>query len=331
MIRVHTGSRLHFGLLNFTAAQFWPNLLGEHVVPIREFGGVGLMVQVPGIKVTVESARCWSAEGHLAGRALEYARRFAESYPVGTIQPAQIVVGGAPAEHSGLGTGTQLGLAVATALARANKLGAIEVVNLARRTDRGIRSALGIHGFAAGGFLVEGGKQTLTDVAPLIARVEFPEEWRVLVIVPRGRTGIHGATELNAFRYLQQHPRSPDVAGPLCRLALLGLIPALMEQDFAAFSEYLFDFNVRVGEAFSKIQGGRYGHPKAESIITFLRKNGVCGVGQSSWGPALFAVLPGESEATDWARCLGREFSLNPSEVFVAPPCNSGATLTEDG
>ena len=59
MIRVHTGSRLHFGLLNFTASQFWPNLLGEHVVPIREFGGVGLMVQVPGMKVTVESAPRW--------------------------------------------------------------------------------------------------------------------------------------------------------------------------------------------------------------------------------------------------------------------------------
>ena len=109
MIRVEAPSRLHFGLFALPREEFWPNRQGEARVPARRFGGVGLMVEAPGVAVSVRPATEWSAEGLLAERALEYARRVTQS-------PHHIHVERCAAHHAGLGTGTQLGLAVARAL-----------------------------------------------------------------------------------------------------------------------------------------------------------------------------------------------------------------------
>src|SRR5690349_16537987 len=97
--RVTTGSRLHFGLLNPSASPL-PRL----------FGRVGMMVTDPPLTVTVSRAQEWSATGPLALRALNIARQL-QAPPF----PCLVAVEGAPPEHSGLGSGTQLSLAVATA------------------------------------------------------------------------------------------------------------------------------------------------------------------------------------------------------------------------
>src|SRR5947209_3921968 len=117
MIRVWTPSRLHFGLLNLGGGEPWPDLDGRPALPGRRFGGVGLMVEEPGLSVSAEPARDWSASGPLAARTVEFARRFATTVP--ELSPHALIVEQAPPEHAGLGTGTQLGLAVAKALALA--------------------------------------------------------------------------------------------------------------------------------------------------------------------------------------------------------------------
>jgi beta-RFAP synthase len=263
----------------------------------------------------------------LAGRALDYARRFAASYSDGRVEPQHIVVESAPPEHVGLGTGTQLGLAVARGLAAASRLRDIDAVELAHRVGRGARSAIGIYGFARGGFLVEAGKKASADIGQLVARVEFPELWRILLIIPSQTTGTHGAKELDDFQSLQLRDDAPALTESLCRLVLLGMLPAVKEEDFVAFSEALFDFNLRVGDAFSLIQNGRFGSPRAESIVKFLRKTGIRGVGQSSWGPTLYALTQDQDQATDLSRRLEDEFSLHQGEWLVTAPCNSGAVV----
>src|SRR5260370_41078345 len=64
-----TGSRMDFGLLSFPSGLNWPNHLGEVTMPARRFGGVGLMVQSPGIELQIRPTKNWSAQGPLAERA----------------------------------------------------------------------------------------------------------------------------------------------------------------------------------------------------------------------------------------------------------------------
>src|SRR5262249_9552130 len=160
-------------------------------LPARHFGGVGLMIEAPGLQVAVEPAAAWSAEGPLAARALAFARRFAQALPPAAVPPCRVVVEQAAPDHAGLGTGTQLGLAGAGALAGAAGLPELPAVELARLVGRGLRSALGVHGFAQGGFLIDAGKGTAEGPAPLAARVAFPP-WPVVLALPPWGPGLHG-------------------------------------------------------------------------------------------------------------------------------------------
>src|SRR5439155_19963339 len=141
-----------------------------------------------------------------------------------------------------------------------------------------------------GGLLVEGGKTDRDEIAPLLAHQPFPEDWHVLLILPRGLQGAHGAREQEAFARLADHASNLSRTEALCRLVLLGMLPALAEHDLPAFGEALYDFNRRVGEMFAPWQSGVYAHPQTTELIAWLRQQGVRGVGQSSWGPAVFAV-----------------------------------------
>jgi predicted sugar kinase len=116
----------------------------------------------------------------------------------------------------------------------------------------------------------------------------------------------------------------------MCRLALLGLVPAVVEGDLAAFGEALFDFNRRCGEAFAPVQGGIYASPAVADLVAFFRRQGVRGVGQSSWGPTVFAVVPDAEEADALSRRL-RERGPGPAEVVITAACNRGASVWSAG
>jgi beta-RFAP synthase len=198
----------------------------------------------------------------------------------------------------------------------------MEVSELARRVERGRRSALGIHGFAQGGFLVEAGKRTAEAIAPLVARLNFPESWRLVLALPSGE-GLHGRDEIEAFRQLRQ----ADVKLPtdyLCRLVLLELLPALAAVDYSAFGEALYEFNRRVGEAFAVVQGGIYASPRVEEMVRFVRSRGVNAVAQSSWGPTLCAVVRNAEEAGKLATAMRRQFGLTEEDVTTTGACNCG-------
>jgi beta-ribofuranosylaminobenzene 5'-phosphate synthase len=321
MIRVQAPSRLHFGLLALPDGQgdFWPDLDDGPTVRARHFGGVGLMLQEPGIDLTITPATAWSATGPNGPRALSFARHFCASLSLA--QSFRLHVERCPPEHVGLGTGTQLGMAVARALALAIGQADMDTAQLAAHVGRGLRSALGIHGFAQGGFLVEGGKAPHTLIAPLVCRQPFPADWHIVLIVPRGVQGAHGSDEKQAFAQLATAlPRTEA----LCRLVLLGMIPALVERDLDAFGEALYDFNARAGEMFAPWQGGRYAHPHTASLIQSLRARGLRAVGQSSWGPTVFAIA-GAAEAREVRAALLRDV-YSPDEVIVTQAANTGAT-----
>jgi beta-RFAP synthase len=157
-------------------------------------------------------------------------------------------------------------------------------------------------------------------LGPLAVRLDFPADWPVLLAWP-GEPGLHGAAERQAFAALTAPPGHADA---LCRLALLGLVPALAERDLDAFGEALHDFNRRAGEPFAAAQGGPYAGPQVAALIDWLRAEGIPGAGQSSWGPTVFAVAGGIDRAEWLARKARERFGV---EALVTRARNVGACV----
>jgi beta-RFAP synthase len=244
--------------------------------------------------------------------------------PEGLLAPQCLLIEQAPPEHAGFGVGTQLGLGVGRALASLANFKDLSISDLARRVGRGARSGLGVHGFAQGGFLVEAGKHDTESISPLVTRVAFPDSWRVVLVLPSRQPGLHGDKEVKAFQHLQTKTSETDY---LCRLILLGILPALIEQDIEAFGEALHEFNARAGKAFALAQGGVYANAQVAEVIEFARGQGVKGVGQSSWGPAVFAVTAEEEQANFLANRCRRHFGLESQDVIVTRARDVGAEL----
>jgi beta-RFAP synthase len=322
-LRIRTASRLHFGLLGW----------GPQAA--RQFGGVGLMIESPGIEIVAEPARQWSFEGFLADRVRTIVEQFKERRCSSTekqaeFAPAKLQVMTAPAEHVGLGVGTQLSLAVVRALLELAGPPAPAVDTLARLSGRGRRSGIGTHGFAHGGMIVDGGRRDEVGFPPLLARVAFPDEWVVLTVQLEAARGLHGHDEVQAFSTLPPLPER--VADRLCRLVLLGLLPAVLERDLSAFGDALHELQLNVGSAFAPVQGGIYSSPQSESVIKELARSGLVGAGQSSWGPTLYAFgVLGEPERAWLISRLHERCGLSPSAMTWTRAANHGALLEQTG
>jgi beta-RFAP synthase len=315
MIEVVTGSRLHFGLLNPGTGD-----IGE-----RRFGGAGLMVEQPGFRLRVSPAAEWSATGPLAERTLDFARRVTQALAQEgmSLRPQRLEVVSSPPEHAGLGTGTQLGMAVARALTVAAGRPDCGVVELARLAGRGLRSALGVHGFGRGGFLVEAGQAASATLAPLVAWSAVPDDWRVVLVLPSGGGNWHGQRERDAFSQLAS--AAPATTERLCRLILLGMLPALAEADLDAFGAAVHEYNALAGEAFAAVQGGTYTSARVAELVAIIRGLGVKGVGQSSWGPAVFALVGNREEAEALSRRLRQQAGLREEDVMITAALDRGA------
>ena len=317
-LTIQTPSRLHVGLLGW----------GPHA--LRQFGGLGLMIDDPGLSIRVESSGSWGSSGPHAGRALEVAQaictRLTElGQPVG---PVAITVDRAPQAHVGLGLGTQLSLALAKVFSHMAGIIDAPVEFLTRLTGRGQRSGIGLHGFQLGGFLIDGGRRADTEAPTLLMQRPFPKEWRILVIVPGAKIGLHGNAESRAFEALVEWPESSTER--LCRLVLLGILPALVEKDLPAFGSALREIQREVGSGFARVQGGRYSLPEVEPILQKLAGAGVVGLGQSSWGPTLYGFTQGDAvDRTEVLRIVQKSYPTTPFEIIYTRANQSGAILRE--
>lgn len=277
---VEAPARLHFGLLDLRGA------LG------RRFGGIGAAAPAPTLLLSARAASTLDVQGEDAERATDYARRFLASQPARGAGGAQLRVHRALPAHAGLGSGTQLALAVARALAEISGT-ATDAPRLARATGRAQRSAIGTWTFAGGGLVLEGGRRPASDdVAPLLARLPFPPSWRCVVAVPLAAPGLSGADEAAAFEALPL-PAAAD-AERVAHLVLMALLPALAEADLATFGAALSAIQTATGRWFAPIQGGAFASGPSEELIRRMTEWGAQGVGQSSWGPAVYGMVDGE-------------------------------------
>jgi len=274
---VEAPARLHFGVLDLRGD------LG------RRFGGIGAAVPSPSLLLEAAPAATLSVDGPPgdAARAEEFARRFLAHHDLGG---ARLCLHRTIPAHTGLGSGTQLALAVARALAELHGL-PTEVTGLARAVDRGLRSAVGTWAFAHGGFVLEGGRRPGGgDVAPLLAHLPMPPAWRCVIVVPQGKPGLTGEEEAAAFARLP----APDAHAVerVAHLVLMQLLPALAEADLAQFGAALTNVQEITGGWFAEAQGGVFAPGASAALVQALKEWGACGVGQSSWGPAVYGIVP---------------------------------------
>ena len=97
-IFVEAPARLHFGVLDLRGARG------------RWFGGIGAAAPAPSLVVSATPADTLEVVGEDADRASNFARRFLTHH--GLKRGARVCVHRAIPVHAGLGSGTQLALAV---------------------------------------------------------------------------------------------------------------------------------------------------------------------------------------------------------------------------
>ncbi|HMM75014.1 MAG TPA: GHMP kinase [Gammaproteobacteria bacterium] len=281
---VHAPARLHLGFVDLNGD------LG------RRFGSIGLAIEglgtcaraAPAARLVVDAA-----DAEITARVTALLTRLCAEFAPGRALHVGIETN-VPA-HAGLGSGTQLVLAVAQAAARTLGIAA-PLRELARLGERGLRSGIGIAAFEGGGFVVDGGRGARTATPPLLARLRFPDEWRCVLVFDEARTGLSGQRERAAFARLA--PMSEAAAGALARQVLVALLPALVERDFAAFSRAVAAVQRANGEYFAPAQGGLYTSAHVgELLAAVAREFGYTGIGQSSWGPTGFVFVPDAASA----------------------------------
>jgi len=309
-VEVEAPARLHLGFLDLDST------LG------RRFGSIGLAIDGIATRLRVVSGGPARRED---GRLSELVARLSSCF--GLAAPVAATLEEAIPQHVGLGSGTQLRLAAAAALAALAERpdGARD---LATFVERGARSGIGIAAFETGGFLVDGGKSSEEAPAPIVARAEFPPGWRLVLVLDAERRGLSGAAERAAFAALPAFPAA--AAARLCHVALLRLLPGLAEADFAAVADAVGEINARVGDHFAAVQGGRYASPRVAAVLDWLGRNGFRGTGQSSWGPTGFVLVPDEAEAAALCRRLEASFANTGALTFrVCGGRNRGAIIRE--
>lgn len=291
----------------------------------RQFGGVGAMIDKPGMTLRITRSDHMDIQGPLAARATKIWERFAAT-EAGRMAPnLEIRILGASAEHVGLGTGTQLTLALMAGLNALVEGEKQTPYSLAKQTGRGERSAIGTYGFFHGGLIVEGGKYPGDLLSPLVSHVKLPEAWRFVIVRPAKEHGLSGDPEKETFAKLP--PVAAEVTKDLCRDVLTRLLPAAVDGRFEEFSDALYRYGYEAGLCFAANQGGPFASEKLMGLVEQIRKLGVKGVGQSSWGPTIFALLPNEAAAESFCEQLRAATPQYDLKLVTSAPNNHGATI----
>jgi beta-ribofuranosylaminobenzene 5'-phosphate synthase len=317
-VRVQAPGRLHLGFLDPAGT------LG------RRFGSLGLVVDGPETIVDIGRASSDSFEALAASEAaLERARGHVETLrrATGCRTPLALYLRSTLPAHAGLGSGTQLALAVGRAFCAAFDI-PITTPQLAFVLGRGARSGVGVAGFEMGGLLVDGGPRADGTPAALLARIALPAEWRVLLVLDPRSAGLSGAAERSALAGLAPLPRA--AAAEICHEVLMRVLPGAAGAEFAPFATGLTRMQQLLGEHFAPAQEGRAFTSQAVGrLLQWIARNTEAGIGQSSWGPTGFAFLPTEAQAHAVFAAARAAGVVDPAiEVQVTRARNHGAAVS---
>ncbi|MCY4401757.1 MAG: beta-ribofuranosylaminobenzene 5'-phosphate synthase [Candidatus Poribacteria bacterium] len=316
-VRITTPARLHFSLIDLNGQ------LG------RIDGGFGLAINEPNFKIVAEPATEIHVESDAyQKRACEILTHLQTIYQFPGIKLK--LISEIPT-HSGFGSGTQLSLAIATAVNVLYDL-KLSLLELATAVGRGGTSGIGVAAFDSGGFIVDVGHQypeqkasflpssAADDISPppILFQQSFPN-WQLLIAIPNC-SRIYGEEELNLFRTLC--PQPPSVAPKLTHILLLQILPALLENNMHQFSKALNHIQTF---GWKKVEIDAQGD-ELKQTLEFMQNNGALGGGVSSWGPAICAV---SEDIVELKRKTEMFLSTLPNggTCFITSANNTGAEI----
>jgi len=318
ILRIHikTPSRLHFGIIDLSRS------LG------RSYGSVGLAIEGLGYEILAEKGEELKVLG--PEKDAEQARKIAEKVTQIYNIPHQVkinILKSIPM-HVGLGSTTQLTLAVATAITKLYGVKASSV-ELAEKMGRGKNSGVGTYAFMNGGFIVDGGIKG-GRFPPLIFRHNFPEEWHFVIVTPEIERGLDEKTEEGLFKRITA---STDIARKICHSIVMKMLPSIVERDIESFGKVLTEVQRLVGEAFSPYQGGVFGSQVASDIVNRMLEDGAYGAGQSSWGPTVYGLVEGKAKEKELEEKIldflkGKNYKAS---LRMVEPNNEGAKVKIEG
>lgn len=311
VVSVAAPARLHLGFLDLHGG------LG------RRFGSIGMAISDPATRIVLRAANGeTTVEGPERTRARWHLDAMRSHLGIDHHHHHLVIREATPA-NAGLGSGTQIAIAIASALRTLNGM-PLDPGGDADYLGRGSLSSVDAAFFLQGGVLVDGGKGGGDASPPVIARLAFPEAWRVILVLDPLRHGFNASADVDAA----VTPSFPERdAADICRLVLLQVLPALSEGDIGTFGAAIGDIQRRIGAHFEPVQGGAFASPKVAATLARLRSFGAQGLGQSSWGPTGFAFAASQAEADAMVARLLKEGKLEKQDLRIVEGRNEGASI----
>ncbi|OUJ19321.1 putative sugar kinase [Methanonatronarchaeum thermophilum] len=290
-IQITTPSRLHFGFLNLNKQ--------------KNLGGIGLTIQKPNNKLTIQKTNKTTIKNgntQIKNKTQQIVHHL-------DLPGLEVEVESYIPPHKGFGSGTQTTLALLTATKKLYKP-KLDIEKVAKELGRLKYSRVGLNAYLHGGFILEMGQKNKTYIE------KFPENWQILIAVPKGK-GEHGNKETKSIQEtLPIKGYSERVSSEI----ITRMIPAI-GKDLHTFGKSLNKVQREMGKAFKEIQGDTYSTPEGQKLVQQLKKY-TPAVGQSSWGPAIYAILENDvDEAFETAK-------KTVDNVFITKPNNKGAKIT---
>ena len=289
----------------------------------RNFGSIGVALNENSTKLSLSASYERIVTGPSAKRAEKCLTLMCQVLNVS--DKLAVIIESAIPEHVGLGSGTQMSLAIGSALNAFYGLG-LSVRDIALLMDRGLRSGIGIGVFEQGGLVVDGGRGAKTITPPVLVHLDIPETWRFILVLDQRGQGLHGQQEIEAFKTLPVFPKRE--AERLCYLLLMQGLPAVAENDLSQFGDVITQLQRSVGEHFAPAQGGIFTSSEVAVAMQWLAEQGAVAMGQTSWGPTGFCAVEGIDLAEFLAQEATRTFThFDNLSFIVASARNSGGDV----
>jgi len=239
--------------------------------------------------------------------------------------------------HVGLGSKTQLSLAIATAIMKLKNITNKTTKELTKLVERGGTSGIGWRGFETGGFILDGGhdfgkgkeKETflpssasnLANPALTLSRIDIPNNWRFVLIIPNVKKGAYGDEEIRIFQKHAPIPRNE--VNEVSHQIIMKVIPGIIRNDLKCFGEGL----KRIQEiGFKKIEVNLQ-DDVVKDLLSFFGEFGLKAYGMSSFGPSVIGIVESDSEAEELLKTVQKTQRNGNRHIYICKPNNNGAKI----